>query len=215
MKQTLLFLLCLFQVLNFACAQSGDSLPPKTLKEVAIGVNAIKAPLLSKNFYGINFNIKYFPEKRFGTGAYILFSQKKISDTFAYSIKKPIIQLYEIGWINQYDFLQSNKVRMDISLTNGFSQVRLGDNAIKEKRHKYAPKEISSNYFYTLEPGSSFSYKFISSKGNADFWVTAGANYNFVFGNAKYGMRKDFSGPLCTIGITIAGLVDDKAQAKK
>jgi len=209
MKRTLILLICLFQVLDFTFGQSSDSLKTKASKEFAIGLTAIQTSLVSKRFYGINYNIKYFPTKRFGTGAYIIFSQKKISDTFTYSIKKPIIQFYEIGWTNQYNFLQSSKVRMNISLVNGFSQVRLGDNAFNEKNHKYPPKEISSNYFYTLEPGSSFSCKLISSKDNADFWLTAAASYRFVFGDTKFGMTKDFSGYLFGIGISIIGLVDD------
>lgn len=166
MKQILLVLFFLFQLTKFTYGQPSDSSQIKASKECAIELSGIQTSLLSKSFYGINYNIKYFPGKRFGTGAYIIFSPKRISDTFSYSIKKPIVQFFEIGWINQYNILQTNKLRMNISLVNGFSQVRLGDNAIKEKIHKYAPKEIASNFFYVIEPGSSISYKLISGKGN-------------------------------------------------
>jgi hypothetical protein len=215
MKQTLIVLCCLFQILDFIYGQSSDSSKTKASKEFAMELSPIQTSLLSKKFYGINWSFTYFPGKRIGTGAYIIFASKKISDTFTYSIKKPIIQFYEIGWTNQYNFIQTNRVRMNISLVNGFSQVRLGDNAIKEKQHKYAPKEIASNYFYTLEPGSSFSYKIISNNHNADFWLTAFANYRFVFGNTKYGMTKEFSGYLFGLGISIIGVNDDKAYPKK
>ncbi len=214
MKQTLIFVFCLFQFLDFTYGQSSDSLGAKGQKEFAIGLNGIQTSLLSKKNYGINFTMIYFPRKRIGTGIYLTASQKKISDTFSYPVKKPIIQFYEIGWINQYDFLQTSKLRMNISLVNGLSQVKLGDNAFKERRHKYAPKEISSNYFFTVEPGSSFSYKFISDKGNADFWLTAAANYRFVFGDPKYGNIKDFSGYLFRIGVSIIGLVGNTTYTK-
>ena len=45
---------------------------------------------------------------------------------------------------------------MNISLVNGFSQVRLGDNAIKERRHKYAPTEIHQTTFTRLNPEVAF-----------------------------------------------------------
>lgn len=208
MKQILLVLFSLFQFTEFTYGQPSDSSQTKASKEGAIEFSAIQTSLLSKSFYGINFNMKYFPCKRFGTGTYIIVSQKRISDTFSYSIKKPIIQFVEIGWINQYNILQTNKLRMNISLVNAFSQVRLGDNEFKEKIHKYAPKEIASNFFYVIEPGSSIYYKLILGKGNADLWLTAGASHRFVFGKTKFGMTKDFSGYLFSIGVSVIGLAD-------
>jgi hypothetical protein len=215
MKRYLLLLFCLLQIATFAFGQLNQDAKGKNIKEYNFDIGAIQTPMLAKRFYGVNFNLKYFPNKRIGTGAYIIFSSKRISDTFAYLIKKPIIQFYEIGWINQYNFLQTSKLRMSLSLVNGFSQARLGDNAIKERRHKYAPKEISSNYFYSFEPGSSVSYKLISNNNNADFWLTAAANYRFVFGNMKYEVTKDFSGYLFSIGISIRGFDNDKEDQKE
>jgi hypothetical protein len=215
MKQSLLLFFFLLQITTFTFGQLNHNVKTKSVKEYNFDVGAIQTSIMAKNFYGVNFNLKYFPTKRIGTGAYIIFSQRNISDTFTYSIQKPIIQFYEIGWTNQYSFLHTSKLRMSISLVNGFSQARLGDNAIKEKRHKYAPKEISSNFFYSLEPGSSFSCKLISIGDNANLWLTAAANYRFVFGNTKYGMTKDFSGYLFSVGISIIGFDDDKDDRKE
>lgn len=206
MKRTLLLLICLFAITTFTSAQSGDSLKTKAPKEIAVEINAAQTSLLSKKFYGINWNIKYFPAKRFGTGIYLIFFRRKINDTFSYRIQRPIIDYYEIGWINQYNFLQTNRVRMNISLINGVAQSRLGDNAIKERIHKNMPKEIASNYFYLLEPGAGISIRFASDKHDADFWLTSTASYHFVFGRTKYSTSKEFSNYLFGIGISIIGL---------
>lgn len=215
MKSTTLCLLVLFQIIASAYGQTGDGLKTAAApKEFAVELNAIQTSLVSHKAGGINFNFKYFPHKRFATGAYLLFSARQMRDTFTYSIARPIIQFYEGGWTNQYNFLQTSRVRMDINLVNAFSQARLGDNAIKEKQHKYAPKEVASNYFYILEPGTGFSYKFLSGKDNTGLWLHAMVNYRFVFGNCKYATTKDFTGWLFGIGIAVNGFDVDKLDAK-
>ncbi|MFI5188216.1 MAG: hypothetical protein ACHQF0_15910 [Chitinophagales bacterium] len=202
MKRTLIFLICLFQIIELINGQSNDSLKFKSLKDFDINMGAVQTSLLAKKFYGINWTIRYFPNKRFGTGLYLIFCQRKISDTFTYQIQKPIIDFYEIGWINQYSFLQRDKVRMNLSLINGFSQARLGDNAIKERQHKNMPKEIASNYFYSLEPGAGISIR-LSSNNDAEFWLTSETNYRFVFGKSKYAMTNEFSGYLFGVGVSV------------
>ncbi len=209
MKQTLLLLFTFSAITGYTFGQSSDTLKTKVLKEAEIGVCAIQTQILSKEFYGINWNIKYFPNKRIGTGAYITFSQKKISDTFTYSIKKPIIDYYEIGWTNQYNFLKTKRVQIDISLINALSMSRLGDNAFKERYHKYMAKEVATNYFYTLAPGAGFAFKLISTNDGAGIWLTAETNYRFVFGSSKYAITKQFSGYLFGIGISIRRFTDD------
>ncbi|MGI8952230.1 MAG: hypothetical protein ACR2FN_11685 [Chitinophagaceae bacterium] len=215
MKRTLILLICLSAIKAYSFAQSSDTLKTKVSKDVGIDLYAVQTPLLSKKFYGVNWNIKYFPTERIGTGVYITFSQKKIGDTFTYSIGKPIIYYYEIGWINQYNFLQTDRMRVNINLINGLSVSRLGDNAIKEKRYKYRPKEVATNYFYLLEPGAGFSFKLISNNQDADLWLTAETNYRFVFGSSKYATTKQFSGYLFGIGISIIGFTDEKERQTK
>jgi hypothetical protein len=53
---------------------------------------------------------------------------------------------------------------MDISLINALSQARLGDNAIKEKRHKYAPKELHPTIFTALNPAPAFHTGFFQAR---------------------------------------------------
>lgn len=205
MKRILIGLICLFQIIELTSGQSNDSLKLKSVKELDINIGAVQTSLLAKKFYGINWTIRYFPGERFGTGLYLVFCQRKISDRFTYQIQKPIIDFYEIGWINQYNFLQTNGVQMNISIINAFSQARLGDNAIKERRHKNMPKEIESNYFYSLEPGVGISIRLFSNN-DADFWLTSGTSYRFAFGKSKYSMTNEFSGNLFRVGLSISEL---------
>lgn len=205
MKQSLLFFLLVILLSTFSFGQSTPGSNPKNTKEFSFDAAFVQTPVLSKKAYGVNFNLEYFFTKRIATGIYFLYAQKRIADTFAYSIKKPIIQFYEAGWITQYDLLQTDRLRININLVNGFSQARLGDNAIKEKRLKNAPKEIASNFFYSLEPGSSISYRLTSTHHNADLWLTAATNYRFAFGNTRYALPKDFSGYTAGIGVSLRG----------
>lgn len=106
-------------------------------------------------------------------------------------------------------------MRANNSLINGLSMARLGDNAIKERRHKYRPKEVATNYFYTLEPGAGFSFKLTSNHQDADFWLTAETNYRFLFGDSKYATTKEFSGYLFAIGISLIGYTTEAEHSTK
>ena len=57
----------MFQAAYVTFGQSNDSLKSKNAKEFEIKLGVIQSSFLAKNFYGINWNIKYFPSKRFGT----------------------------------------------------------------------------------------------------------------------------------------------------
>lgn len=203
MKQTLILLICLFEITDFTFGQSSDSLKTKVSEEVAIGSSIVQTSLLSKKFYGISVDIKDSPSKRIGNGLCFFFCDKKISDTFGYRIQKPIVEYAEIKWINQYNFLQKNRMRMNISLINGLSIAWLVDDAIRVNNHS---KEIARNYFYLLEPGAGFSFKLVSNNSHKkNLWLTAETNYRFVFGHSKFGSTKQFSSYLFGIGILTTG----------
>ena len=188
--------------------QTNDTAINKKSKVAEVNLSIINTQMLSQQFYGINWKIKYFPTNRIGTGVYITVFKKKISDTFTYSIKEPVINFYEFGWTNQYNFLKTNGMQAGINLINALSMSRLGDNAVKEKYHKYMAKEVSTNYYYTLEPGADFTFKLISTKQNEGIWLTAETNYRFVFGKSKYATTKQFSGYSFGIGISVKQFTD-------
>jgi len=208
MKKALIYFICLLTIKTSSFGQTSDTTINKNSKEVEVNLSIINTKILSQQFYGINWKIKYFPTDRLGTGVYITVFQKKISDTFTYSIKEPVIDFYEFGWTNQYNFFKTNGVQAGINLINALSMSRLGDNAVKEKYHKYMSKEVSTNYYYTLQPGAYFAFKLISTKQNGGIWLTAETNYRFVFGKSKYAATKQFSGYSFGIGISVKHSTD-------
>jgi hypothetical protein len=202
------------------CGQTNDSLNKKTKHEAAFDICAIYTPILSHNFYGLNLDMKYYPEKKYATGLYISCTEKKINDTFTYSIGQPILYNYEMGWINQYDFVHTDRARINVNLNNGLAMFRLGDNDIKEKYrtrygYGYRPKEIATNYYYLLEPGIDVSYRLFSNNHYPDFYLTAEAKYRFLFGNSKYGSTNQFSNYLIAVGVSIIGFTDDNKPKSK
>lgn len=162
----------------------------------------IQTSLLSRNFYGMNYNLKFFPAKHIGTGLYAILSLKDIKNTYNYSIKKPVILYSEIGWTNQYNFIQTKKVRMDFSMANCLAVASLCDGAIR--RGKY-PKEIATNYFYAFEPGTGILYNLSSGKKDPGCWLSAEYDYRFVIGGTKYSSPNDFPGNLFKIGFSLIG----------
>lgn len=209
---TFIFLVCCSNIFTSSFAQTGDSFKNKTAKLISVDLSAIQTHLLSNHFYGFNFDFKYFPIKQIGTGLNFTYAQKKITDTFTYSIKKPIIAYYEVGWITQYNFLETDKVRMNVNLNNGISISRLGGDAIQEKHrgrfgYIYRSKEVATNYYYLLEPGADFSCKLLSFNRSPDVWITAKAKYRFPFGNSKYAATRQFSDYLFGLGISLIGNV--------
>ena len=203
MKTALIHLIFALTSTTFAFGQAADSLRTNGSKQLEANVSVFNTQLLANSSYSINQYIKYYPTARFGTGVYISCTQRKISDTFTYHIQKPILDYYEFGWTNQYNYITTDKVQANISLINAVSEARLGDNAFKKKTNKSMPKEVATNYFYALEPGAGFSFKIISPDKGSGIWLTAQAGYRFVFGNSKFASAKEFSDYFFGIGISI------------
>jgi hypothetical protein len=202
MKKYLLITTFFVTTVGKAFCQSDSIAVIKYQPECEADAYAIETPLLSKNFYGMDWNLKYFPIKHLGTGVHLSISEKKIKDTFNYAIKKPIILYYEIGWTNQYNFIQTRKLRMNITMANCLVAASLCDDAIR--RGKY-PKEIATNYFYSLEPGAGISFNLSSGKKNPSCWLSAEYDYRFVIGGTKYASPNRFPGNLFKIGLSIIG----------
>jgi hypothetical protein len=212
MKKSII-LTSLFLVCTLSNSQIIDSLQQKTKHEASFDFVAFYSPVLNKDMYGGNIDFKYYPYKKWATGFSFSMTQRKITDTFSYAIERPIIYYYEMGWINQYDLLQNDKIRIGINLNNGLVISRLGDNAVLERystkySYQYRAREVATNYFYLLQPGLDISYRLFSNKHYTDFYLTTKAKYRFVFGDTKYGQLNDFTNCYFGIGISIIGFTD-------
>jgi hypothetical protein len=212
MKRNLLTLLLIAKVFYSFCAGITDSinLVPKHYYDVgpAIGFT----PIISKQAFSFDCHLEYSPVKHFYTGAFIVVTGRQTADSFGFTVKKPIVQFYEIGWINQYNVVETNKFRAGLNITNAFAQARLGDSAIKERQHKNRPKEITSNYLYCPEAGCRMYYKLSHEKESTHVWITADAGYRFAIGHFTFGNAGDFAGPHVNLGISMIGFDDPKAQ---
>lgn len=193
-------------------AQKIDSLKNKYNHEASIDIVAFYSPILSKKLFGGSVDFKYYPFKKIATGLSFSMTEKKVNETYSFSIQQPVLDYYEFGWINQYDIIESNKIIIALNLNNGIVCSRLADNAEKEKYwtkygYSYRAKEVATNYFYLLQPGVNVSIKLISNKHSPDFYLTTKAKYRFVLGDSKYGSASDFSNCYFAIGLSVIGFM--------
>lgn len=185
--------------------------------ELSLDLFAANAKLLNNNLWGGGFSAKYYPQKNWSTGLLLSGAGKRTVDTFGFSIRRPVLNYYEIGLLNSFDLVQKNRWRTGISLTNGIAIAELRDKAQTEKvRTRYGyrdvPKRIATNYYYLLEPGVGVSLKLVSNNHNPDFYLTGSARYRLLFGNNRFGTQEVFSGPVFSIGLSLIGF--DKEELR-
>ncbi|SFC51080.1 hypothetical protein SAMN05421780_10670 [Flexibacter flexilis DSM 6793] len=209
-------LLLATQTLTFAQNSVEVSTPTaKPKHEIAFDLGAFTTPIMSKNYYGVNFDIQYYPKQKWATGVSFSVAQHKISNPAGYSAQKPVLGYYEIAWANQYDLVQKDKFRLGFNLNNGVVVGRLGDNANQEKYwtqygYSKSPKKVAANYFYMLAAGLEAAVKVYSHNHYPDVYVTSKAQYRWTFGDARFGTARDFSGYYVGVGVALIGFTDDE-----
>lgn len=194
------------------CGQSKSTKKHSTLYEkhmVAMDFCSFYTPLLSKDFVGFNFDFKYYWHKRFSTGLNWSIATKNTTDKYSYTISQPILYYNEVGWINEFEFLQKDKIRANVSLNNGLASTYLGDNAIKltarGNRHagfQYASKVAANNY-YMIEPGLSISFRL-----GKEIYITLKSKYRFVNGQTNFGSTNQFSNFYIGLGLSLISQTD-------
>jgi hypothetical protein len=212
-------LIVIFTFSTTILGQTTDSLKSKIKHEASFDFGTFYTSVLSKNFYGCNIDFKYYPYEKIATGICFSMTEKKIADTFSYSIGQPLLNYYEFGWINQYDVVHKNIIRIGINLNNGIVISRLGDNSEKERywtnySYRYRAKEVATNYFYLFQPGLDISFRLFSNNHYPDFYLTTKAKYRFVFGDSKYGQLSDYSNYYFGLGLSIIGFTDEESKKK-
>lgn len=181
--------------------------------EASFDIGAFRAPVLHRNFYGGYLEFRYYLMRRFSTGFTLSLAGRKVTDTFGYSVHQPVLDYYEVGWINTFDLIFTNRFRLGASLNNGLSISRLGHNAEREVRYsRYGSskqsKKIATNCLYLLQPGMDFSYRIYSMKHAPDFYLVLKAKYRFAAGNPAIGDIEDYQGYNLGIGLSIIGRMD-------
>ncbi|HTB07037.1 MAG TPA: hypothetical protein VK806_08815 [Bacteroidia bacterium] len=166
--------------------------------------NTTKA--LNKELWGIGLNFVYYPVKKIGVGLNLNFTGfRTINETYSYTISEPAISNSQYGIVCQYNLIQSHKILTTLGVSSGLSQINLGDKAILVKAGGFSqPKTITSDYYFAVEPGLSFSYKTWSAEGGF-LWFTAGVKYCFLIsGKTEFGSSNEFSNYLFFLGVSSA-----------
>ena len=215
MKHFLLLIVLTFSCTHTVKAQVSDTIKQKN--EMSFDFTGFTTPLLTKTFLGGSIDIKYYPTKKWATGLDFSGAQKIINNTYNYAMGTPIINYYEIGWVNQYDFVQTDKLRLGASLNNGIAISVLGDNDDRVRRYGrygnvYVPRKIATNNLYIIEPGFSASYRLYSNNHYPDFYLTTQAKYRFAIGGTKYADLSDFNGSYIGLGISIIGFMQEEPK---
>jgi hypothetical protein len=203
-SKTALFFFTLIISINLLSAYNADTLKVKKHKEQSIDLSAAFTQMNLENFWGFNVDWKFFPYERLGTGLYFTWAMNgtHTKDTFNYHITKPEMDLFEIGWINQYVFIKDSSFRLNLNLVNGWADIMLSDRGQQERYktrygYSYRAKSIDNNSYYLLEPGLDFLIKTVKR-----LWISAKIDYRFLFGSTHFARKEDFSKFIFFVGIT-------------
>lgn len=183
----------------------------KTSHDIALDFYTYGTKMALNDLWGLALEIRYFLTKKNSTGLYLAGAQKNIADTFSFSVIKPQISNFEIGWINQYDIVQNKNVRLGANLITAFTIFMLRDKAFTERvrtsrGYRNVSKKVAKNYQFLADPGLSLSVKLISNHHGPDFYLTSKAGYRWAIGNPEFGSMSMFSGFSFGLGISLMDL---------
>lgn len=208
MKYLILF--CFF-ISQTALAQTErDTLSHQHIHGASMGFYSLATGLAAKTVWGGGFEFEVYLNSKYATGLTFDGSfDKKIREHFNYTIGIPLIDYFEIGWLNHYDLWETNRLLLNMNLNNGLAIVALSDDSIKVRvatryGHTQVPKTIASNYYYFVEPGTDLLIKLgHEGRGGPQAYLTAKFKYHFLFGDSKFGTARQFSNYTFGIGFVV------------
>ena len=152
--------------------------------------------MFNKDFVGGNLDLKYYWSKRFCTGISFFGSSKRTTDEFGYDVKQPRLDYAGISWLNEFNLMRTNLLRMNLTLNNGCGQIELLDRSEHVQTQSSNnllsshAKSISYNTYYLLEPGLDIM---IAIKKNS-LYLTLKSKYRFAYGHTRFGSPDQVSG---------------------
>lgn len=205
--------LAVFLFSFFASSAQEIETPPQNSSILAVDLLGFSSPMLNRNFFGFSMDGKYYVKQKWGTGINFAASSKKVSTDFSVGAYEPDVTYFSLGWLNQYDFVQRDDVRLGINLNNGLAIVNLRDRSETEIVYdEFGSTEVpvskARNFFYVIEPGITASFRVLKNNNFPDVYVTTQAKYRKAFGNPEFATSKDFTGYFIGFGVSFIGLME-------
>lgn len=173
---------------------------------------AFYTPMLGELFIGPAFSVKGYLAQRYAVGFSMSYAYHRTTNAFEKPVGSPVLDYFEWGVEQQYDFIQGNRLRMGASLNNGLGMVQLSDwdsvvqyTTVRGVRDRALP--ISTNYFYQVQPGLDVSVRCTPAENPIALYITGKVKYNIMIGYPRFGTTSDYCKPYFGLGLMLAGVM--------
>lgn len=202
MKNILLIISFLIGIEQSYSQVKQDSLTPSTKIEYSMQGTRI----LNTNLFGLGINFSIYSSKKASHGIYFSAFQGNSNLSFNYSNPDLVINMNDLGIINEYNIYRKKKLSINANLTNGFTYLRLGDNIIKQdiEKARYNSKELHSEYYLLTQPGMNIVFPLGKTKKGVALDLSAEVKYKLLLGNKSQFLNENVQNS-CTflVGISI------------
>lgn len=213
MKKTLATLLLVCTAAG-APAQEAEQPPKIILHDGTAYFGSFYTPMLGEHFIGAAFSVKGYLAKRYAVGFSMSYSYHRTTNAFEKPAGSPVLDYFEWGIEQQYDFVQRSRLRMGASLNNGLGMVQLSDwdsvvQYVTSRGLRDRALPISTNYFYQVQPGLDVAVRCTSAENAVALYITGKVKYNIMIGYPRFGTTADFCKPYFGLGLMLAGVMKE------
>lgn len=157
---------------------------------------------LGKPILGMEFDIRLGFKSGWSTGFYMSLNTKRIDSSFYFQVGKPLFNVREIGWSNQFELKKTKNWAFNAGITTGLHEVQLTDESIQiiyPGKTRGQPKIIRASDYLLIQPSITVAYRFYST-----FYVYGKAEYRTLIGTGRFGAPNYFDGFTGVVGIRIS-----------
>jgi hypothetical protein len=161
------------------------------------------------NLIGLGFDFEGPIGRRSFTGVGFTLAGGGTNNSYGYNTTDPRLTYIDLGWINEYRFLNRKKVKANIFVTNAAAFLELGDGHTQNGTHTYnnilsnifgTSKGLADNLYYSIQPGANIA--FAIRKNSFIDSIFLKANYNFMYGFTEFPAgRNDFEMVTFSVGV--------------
>jgi hypothetical protein len=192
-------------------AQETQQPPKAILHDGTAYLGTFYTPMLEEHFIGAAFSVKGYLAKRYAAGFSMSYSYHRTTNAFEKPAGSPVLDYFEWGVEQQYDFVQRSRLRIGASLNNGLGMVQLSDwdsviQYVTPRGLRNRAKPVATNYFYQVQPGIDVAVRCTSAENAVALYVTGKVKYNIMIGYPRFGTTSDFCKPYFGVGLMLAGV---------